>query len=244
MSTTRYTTLLTRSTFEVIQMEIYIVSVVSVLLGYTSSRLANQHTKGWLPNAGVLSTLILGAVMLTFVGHQLTQLVTPSPKWLEGQWVERYTDNGKFLYAISTFKYNSRTKNLEFSGKAYDEEHGFVGEWSSVESRVDGDQYDYLFKGESYNPDPARQGLREGVGSIFFDSENHGRGIYLSLRRDREPRDIELNRILDEDAAKESAENPGAFVQKLYSSPEYFSEIIRDDEISKGNPEVSRDSQG
>ncbi len=206
-------------------MEIYIVSIISAFLGYASSRFASQKPQGFLPNVGILTILALGAAALTFVGQWIIRPSQAPPNRLEGQWIERYTENEKARYAIATFKNNPEANVLEFSGKAYDLEQGFVGEWHAIEARVYRDQYDYLFEGRSINPDPERRGHRMGVGTISFDSHHHGKGVFLSIREDREPRDFDLHRILNEDAVRESLKDPESLITKLSKDPIYFREI-------------------
>ena len=205
-------------------MEPYIVSVISVLLGYASSRFASEKPKGILPTVGIASLLALGAVCLTFLAHWVMGLHSSSG--LEGQWVERYKENDKTRYAIATFEHNLVDNFLLFSGNAYDLDQGFVGEWHAIEARYDSGQYDYLFEGSSNNPDLDKRGHREGAGSIYFPDGNRGIGIFLSFREDREPRDFQLYRILSKAAAQESLEKPEAFIRRLNTDPTYFNKVI------------------
>jgi hypothetical protein len=206
-------------------MEIYILSIVSAFLGYFSSRFANLKLKGILPTIGLLFLLAFTAAGLTFVGHWIMKPPPLPPNGLEGQWVERYLEGENATYSIATIRHNPEGNYLEYSGKAYDSNLNVVGHWHAIQARLDRNQYDYLFEGESFNPDKARQGTRKGVGGIFFDGPNHGKGKFLSVRDDHDPRDCELDRILNEDAVRESLNDPQGFIQKLYSDPMYFKQV-------------------
>lgn len=210
-------------------MEPYIVSIISAIVGYFSSIFANRKPKGDLPTIGLLTLLAGTATVLTFLGQWMTAprpTPPPPPDKLEGQWVEKYKDGENDIYAIAGIRYNSEAKYLEFSGTAYDVSLTVVGRWRSIQARLDRDQYDYLFEGESWNRlDSSRQGLRKGVGGIFFDSPNHGTGKFLSIRDDKVPRGFEIHRILNEDAAQESINNPKGLIQKFYEDPMYFKKV-------------------
>jgi hypothetical protein len=213
-------------------MENYIVSIISAFLGYVSSRFANRKTKGILPTIGVLSILATTAAGLTFLGRWIiTPSPTPQPPLierekdrLEGQWVEKYKEGGRDTYAIATIRYNSDAKYLEFYGNAYDSSLNLVGHWQTIQARLEGNQYDYLFTGESY--DLANPGHRKGVGGIWFlDNRTHGKGNFFSVRADKELREFELYKILDEDAARQSINDPKGFIQKLYKNPSYLKQV-------------------
>lgn len=208
-------------------MENYIVSIMAVILGYVSSRFANRKSKGILPTVGVLSILAFAAAGLTFVGHWITMPPPPLPDKLEGQWVEQFKEGEKNTYAIAKFRYNSEGKYLEFSGDAYDESLTFVGRWQTKQALHDGNQYDYLFTGESSNTDPTKPRIyRKGLGEIWFtDNSLHGQGRFFSMGSDHDPRDFSLDKILDEDAAKEAMNHPIEFIKKLYEDPNYLKKV-------------------
>jgi hypothetical protein len=206
-------------------MEPYIVSIAAILLGYLSSRIANRKIKGILPHIAVIFILAGAAALLTFAGQSIPKLWPPPPEKVEGQWVEKYWEGGNEFYAVTSIGYNPSTKHLEFTGNAYAKNLEVVGWWKTIQANLDRDQYDYLFEGDSLNLDKARRGHRKGVGGIYFDSANHGQGTFLSIRDDKEPRDFFLYRIVDEEAARQSRQNPKAFVQKLYDEPSYFNKI-------------------
>jgi hypothetical protein len=204
-------------------MEPYIVSIVSAAVGYYSSILANRKPKGFLQTIGILTVLAGTAVVLTFLGQWVMKPPPPPPNKLEGQWIEKYMGGDKATYAIATFRYNSEANHLEFSGNAYDLDMRVVGYWRTIQARLDRDQYDYLFEGES--GDQANPGHRRGIGRIFFDSPNHGTGTFLTDRSARVPRDFEIDKILNEDAARESMKDPKGFIQKLYQDSTYFKKV-------------------
>lgn len=203
-------------------METYIVSIISAFLGYVSSCFANRKSKGILPTIGILSLLAFTAAGLTFVGHWIIKPPQPPPNRLEGQWIEQYVEGEKTYYAIAKFRYDSGANYLEFSGNAYDLNQNLVGHWLTTQARLDSDrnQYDYIFEGDSMNlDDKSKQGHRQGVGRILFDSPTHGKGTFLSVRNDPGPRDFELYKILNDDSARESINNPKGFIQKAYDNP-------------------------
>lgn len=214
-------------------MEPYIVSFVSAIVGYFSSIFANQNSntsanrnsKGILQTIGILAVLGLITVGLTYLGQWVMKPPPPPPNKYEGHWVERYTEGEKPVYAIATIRYNSGTNHLEFSGKAFDLNRRHVGNWHTIQASLDRDQYDYLFEGESLNPDPTKRGTRKGVGGIHFYSPNRGRGIFLAIRDDHVPRDFDLYKILNADAVKESIEDPEGFIQKLHEDQTYFNKV-------------------
>jgi hypothetical protein len=206
-------------------METYIVSVVSVLLGYITSRVANRNVSGILPHVAVIFLLTVAAVVLTLAGQWFVKPPPTPPNRLEGQWLEKYKEGENQIYAIATIRHNPSANHLEFYGNSYDVNLKIVGRWRTLQARLDRDQYDYLFEGESWNPDKARQGLRKGVGGIYFDTASHGKGKFLSIKDDHEPRDLELYKILDEDAAQQSIKDPTGLIQKLYADPSYFNKV-------------------
>lgn len=206
-------------------MEVYIVSIISALLGFVSSRFANRKSNGILPTIGVLSILAFTAVGLTFLGHWI---VKPPRDRLEGQWIEKYDEEGKTIYAIATIKYNSEAKYLEFKGDAYDSSLRNVGYWNTTIARLDGNHYLYLFNGASKNPDPTIRGEedRKGIGDInFVDNHNLGQGTFTSVRAKRDPKDFELYKIIDEATQSESINSPKEFIQKLYTDPAYLKQV-------------------
>lgn len=214
--------------------EAYIVSIISAFLGYVSSRFANRKSKGILPTIGILSVLAFIAAGLTFLGHWGVKPPQPAPDRLEGQWIERYKEGGEDTYAIATIRYNPEARYLEFSGNAYaskDSNLSFVGQWQTIQARLTssqaGSQYDYLFEGYSKNLDILRQGHRKGVGGIWFDSPNHGVGSFFSISppADKELREFQLYKILDEDAATQSKNDSPGLVRKLYKEQGYFEKV-------------------
>jgi|ERR1044072_2967815 hypothetical protein len=208
-------------------MENYIASIVAAILGYISSRYANRKSKGVLPTVGIVSILIVIAAGLTFIGHWITKPPPAPPNKLEGQWVEKYKEDENDIYAIAKFRYNSEAKYLEFSGDAYDKSITFVGHWQTKQALLDGNQYDYLFTGESSNTDPTKPRIyRKGQGEIWFtDNSMQGQGRFFSMGSDRTPRDFSLYKILDEDAAKESMNHPEEFINKVYADPNYLKKV-------------------
>ena len=129
------------------------------------------------------------------------------------------------MYAIAMIRYNPEAKYLEFSGNSYDSNLTFIGHWQTIQARLAGNQYDYLFEGESNNTDPTRQGPRKGVGGIWFDNPNHGVGNFFSVRADKELREFELYKILDEGAIIQSKNDPRGVIQSLYKDPNYFEQV-------------------
>jgi hypothetical protein len=206
-------------------MEPYIVNFVSAVVGYYASIFANRNSKGILQTIGILTVLAGLTVGLTYLGQWVMKPPPPPPNQYEGHWIERYAEGEKTLYAIATIRYNSETNHLEFSGKSFDLNRRHVGNWHTIQARLDRDQYDYLFEGESLNPDPTKRGRRKGVGGIYFYSPNRGRGIFLAIRDDQVPRDFDLYKILNADAAKESMEDPEGFIQKLHEDQTYFNKV-------------------
>lgn len=160
-------------------------------------------------------------------GEKDQNVVQPSqPGEYEGYWLEKYKDGKNDVYAIAKIQYNPVTRNLEFSGTSYDKNLSIVGRWHSVQAHFEKGQYDYLFEGESFNPGPTKKGgLRKGAGGIFFDTNAHGKGHFLSMKDDREPRSLELFKILDEDAARLAGQAPTELVRKLYADPGYFGRV-------------------
>lgn len=203
-------------------MEIYILSLVSAFVGYFSSILANKRSRGVLQTVGIIAILTGFTLCLTYFGQWIAK-PAPPPHKLEGQWIEKYKEGEKETYSIAKFKYNSQGNYLEYSGTAYASNLTVVGYWRATQARFDNEQYDYLFEGESKNP--TKPGHREGVGSIYFDNINHGSGKFLAVRDDQNPRDMEIDKILNEDAIKESTNDPKALIQKLYTDPNYFRKI-------------------
>lgn len=205
-------------------MEPYIVSIVSIILGYFSSRLANRKRKGTLQTVGILFILASTAGVLTLFGHWISTprpIPPPEVEKLAGQWIEQYDEGGKITYAIGTIRYNSETRNLEFSGNAYDENVVLIGHWKTKQALLDLDQYDYLFDGNSDNPQ--KPGHRHGVGGIHFvENGSYGTGYFLSVRDDPQPRKFELRKIVDEDAASESRSNPQGYIKRFYKDPSRF----------------------
>lgn len=214
-------------------MEIYIFSIVSAIVGYFSSIFANRRIKGILSTIGALFILAGISVTLTYFG---LWVITPAPipppppverekDILEGQWVEWY-EEGKTKYcAVATIRYNSEAKYMEFFGNAYAPNLVLIGRWRTMQAARNGNQYDYLYEGESWNLDRTKRGLRKGVGGIWFDTGNHGKGKFFSIESDKELREFELYRILDEDAAKLSVDDITGFIQKLYEDPNYLKKI-------------------
>ena len=204
-------------------METYIVSIVSAVLGYFSSRLANRKRKGLLQTVGILFILASMAVVLTLVGHWIStprETKPPEAEKLAGQWIEQYDEGGQIMYAIGTIRYNSEARNLEFFGNAYDSNLSPVGHWRTKQSLLDRDQYDYLFEGDSDNP--KKPGHRHGEGGIHFIENGYGTGYFLSVRDDPQPRKCELRKIVDEDAIRESKDSPQVYVQRFYNDPSRF----------------------
>lgn len=234
-------------------MEIYIANLISTFVGYFTSIWTNRKDKGVPEKVGIFSLLVVLAITLTYLGQLMVkppqpigrELETesrkvsdvvnqvrssqPSKKEIEGLWIERYTEGQKTIYAIASIRFNPENNHLEFTGNSYDDKLNLRGYWQTIQSKHEGNQYDYLFKGESVNPDKTRrgQGHRKGVGSIWFDNNNHGTGNFFSVRADKELREFELFKILDEAAAKDSIANPQEVIKRLYEDKDltYFRKI-------------------
>ena len=86
----------------------------------------------------MLSLLAFVAAGLTFLGHWIVKPPPPVPDRLEGQWIERYQEGEKYIYAIATMKYNPEAKYLGFSGNSYDSNRTNVGHWQTIQARLAG----------------------------------------------------------------------------------------------------------
>jgi hypothetical protein len=203
-------------------MEIYVASIISTILGYLASIYANKNHKGFLPHFGIVVILSCLAGVLTFTG---LRIFTPQTDRLEGQWIERYQEGENVIYAVAKIEYDPEAKHLKFSGNSYDPKGNWVGYWETIQARHTGDQYDYLYNGESMNTEETRQGLRKGVGGIRFDNDNHGTGYFFSVREDIKLRQFELQKILNEDATRQSKSDPKGFIQKLNNDPSYLKQV-------------------
>lgn len=203
--------------------EAYLAGIVSILGGYITSRIANWKVKGFFQHIGAFLVLAIIAGTLTYAVRWAVQPSRPSE--YEGYWLEKYKDGNNDVYAIAKTQYNNVTRYLEFSGTSYDKSLSVVGRWHSVQAHFEKGQYDYLFEGESFNPDPTKRGLRKGVGGIFFNTNAHGKGHFLSMKDDREPRPLELFKILDEDAARLAGQAPTELVKRLFADDGYFARV-------------------
>jgi hypothetical protein len=183
--------------------------------GYRSlpaNRQPQSCTSNLNPSFAIVVILSCLAGGLIYIG---LRIFTPQRERVEGQWIERYTEGENVIYAAAKIEYDPETKHLKFSGHSYDSKGNWVGHWKTRQARFDDDQYNYLFEGESKNPEEARRGHREGVGAIQFDSNNHGVGYFFSVREDKKLRQFELQKILNEDAARQSKNDPQQFIQRL-----------------------------
>jgi hypothetical protein len=207
-------------------METIVGIILSTIIGYVSSLAANKRYRSWLYHAGMLLGVLTLAVFI-YIGIFYVKSVFKVENDLVGRWVERYDEEGKSIYALAKFEYNTFSSDLEFKGMGYDKSGEMVGRWNTIESRFEAPVYSYLFVGESKNPSGKNQGHRDGVGSITFQ-ENYrkGDGYFYSLRSDNKLRYFTLYKIVDKQAEKEAQENPDSFIQKLYNDENYFKQVI------------------
>jgi hypothetical protein len=206
-------------------MEQFIAIILSVILGYLSSRLANRKGMGILSTAVSLAGICIIVTSL-YLGSLHVFSLLREEKHLEGRWIEKYEQNGAIVFGLADLTYNALANYLEFRGYGYYEDGTIAGQWKTIKARYDGLQYDYLYEGESQNRNKARVGHRKGVGIISFDVNYGGAtGYFFSTTTDSTIRRFNLFRISKAELIDESIRNPSSFVARIYQGKIKLNEL-------------------
>ncbi|OFX16701.1 MAG: hypothetical protein A2033_12820 [Bacteroidetes bacterium GWA2_31_9] len=195
---------------------ILITLLVSTLLGFITSKLANNKTL----SVKSLILLIFSIVLSSFIIVSVNYISLNKSRALVGTWVEKYYESDSVsYYSIANIKQNWFTNDVCFYGSSYDSSGAMIGEWESVGSIVNFStvhpELKYFFEGQSFldkknnsNIESNKAPTRGGSGEIRFDENTKkGRGYFLSFFSDPKPRKISLVKIEDVSDLKQIAED-------------------------------------
>ncbi|MEM7574775.1 MAG: hypothetical protein AAF433_17855 [Bacteroidota bacterium] len=193
-----------------------ITILVSTVLAYITSLFAND--KGRKVSSAL--TVLVGASILSgiiIVGCKYVSSWWDEENELVGRWIEQFqTEEGEWHFAIAEIEYNWMTKEITFSGSAYDgAKPEPYGGWISKNANLESGDLLYFFEGYSFNKKDDTE--RKGVGEITMYRNLSGTGKYISYTDDQLPRDLIIEKILDEDYLNQIESDEKEFVRALYS---------------------------